>query len=233
MKPGEYFDRYAQNSHLEFFRGEDLPAGVPARPGIYAWYGRVVVPDPDRARASNPGGLESLFREQIFARYQRQPYDVTLSAALEPRFHGRVLHSPESPSPGDESPAAAARAADTVFGFLARSFAPAFSAPIYVGKAVKQPLSSRIAQHLAGLNDYLGRSTEFLETQRRALLHDEAGTDEEAIDAHSFAIEAAVRRFAPARLLLVTYAPPTIDAEDISMLENIVNRVNYPICGRR
>jgi hypothetical protein len=233
MKPAEYFERYGKDSHLEFFRGEDLPAGVPMRAGIYAWYGRIVVPDPDRARATDTAGLESLVREQIFARFQRQPYDITLSAALEPRFRGRVLHSPESLPPADGSADAISRAADAVSDFLARSFAPAFSAPIYVGKAVKQPLSSRIAQHLAGLREYLGRSAEYLETQRRGLLEDPMSLDPEEIDAHSFAIEAAVRRFSPSRLFLVTYAPPTINPADIGLLENVVNRINYPICGRR
>lgn len=233
MKPAEYFERYARDSHLEFFRGEDLPAGVPARAGIYAWYGRVVVPEPERARASSTDGLESLFREYIFARYQRQPYEVTLNAALEPRFRGRVLHSLEPPPTAGWSPDETTRVADTLFAFLARSFAPAFSAPIYVGKAVKQPLSTRVAQHLAGLREYLGRTVEFLETQRRALLGGEVGTDDEELDAHSFAIEAATRRFAPTRLLLVTYAPPTLDAADVGLIEHVVNRINYPICGRR
>jgi hypothetical protein len=233
VKPSEYFERYARDSHIEFFRGEDLPAGVPIRAGIYAWYGRVVVSEPVRAQASNASTLDALFREHVFGRYQRQPYDVTLSAALEPRFRGRVLHQLDLPSTSDWSGKTTARIADTVFTFLARSFAPAFSAPIYVGKAVKQPLSMRVAQHLSSLREYMGRSTEFLENQRRALISGELETDNEEIDAHSFAIEAAMRRFAPERLLLVTYAPPTIEADDVSFLENIVNRINYPICGRR
>lgn len=233
MKPAEYFERYARDSHLEFFRGEDLPAGVPGRAGIYAWYGRVVLPDPERARASSQEGLDGLFREHVFARYQRQPYEVTLTAALEPRFRGRVVHDLASPTSSPSSPDTTTRVAETIFTFLARSFAPAFSTPIYVGKAVKQPLSARVAQHLAGLRDYLGRSPDFLDAQRRALLQDETGAEEEDLDAHSFAIEAAVRRFTPARLLLVTYAPPTIHPDDIGVLESVVNRINYPICGRR
>lgn len=232
MKPAEYFDRYARDSHVEFFRGEDLPAGVPTRPGIYAWYGRVVLPKPDRARASTADGLDALFREHVFARYQRQPYEVMLSASLEPRFRGRVKHEPEPPSMSAWPEHVTTRAADAVFTFLARSFSPAFSAPIYVGKAARQPLSSRIAQHLTGLRDFLGRTPEYLEVQRKGLLHADA-TDSEELDAHSFAIEAAVRRFSPERLLLVTYSPPAMERDDIDLLEHIVNRIDYPICGRR
>jgi hypothetical protein len=227
MKPSEYFERYGRGCNLEIFRGEDLPAGAPDLPGMYAWYGRVVVPEPDRLRAEEPEGAVAVLKAQVFDRFQRQPYDVTMKAALEPRFHGRLSHISK-----DLTNLRHGASRRPFWDFLAQSFAPMFAVPLYVGKAVQQTVASRISQHLDRLRDYSSRNSEFLAEQRQWLTSVDLPSDEDR-DSHSFALEAAARRFSPERLILVTFAPPVSAGTDLDILESVVNHVTFPVCGRR
>ena len=231
MRPSEFFERYCRESHLEFFRGEDLPADVPQRPGLYAWYARATLPRPDGARLEQE--LPDLLRKLVLERYRRQPYQVTLHAPLEPRFEGVVTHQMGDPVHANLPPDLARRVGEAVFGFLSRSFVPAFSAPIYVGLAARQSLAARISQHLRTLQIYLDRSDDYLRSQREALLDGGIPGDSEDMDAHTFGLEAAMRRFAPDRLFLATFSPPDASPETLHATESVVNRIGFPICGRR
>jgi hypothetical protein len=235
MDAHTFFSRYARDPALEFFRGEDLPAGVPARPGLYAWYGRVQLTAPERATATTAEGLQALLQSAVFERFRRQPYEVTLSAALEPEFSGTVKHQAvRSPALRDAaetwSPEGIGALTAALFGFFGRSFVPGFSSPLYIGKAVRQPLAKRIAQHLEHLHSYLGPHPGVLEQRRREILETEEADEERA--AHSFALEAAVRRFTPDRMLLMTWSPSVDDPRLFDVLEALVNRTASPACGR-
>lgn len=234
MLPKDFFEHYARDTHLEFFRGEDLPAGVPDRPGIYAWYGKVLVTDSERQSLDQYDSLADVIRRRVFAPLQRQPYDVVLRAALEPHFRGTIRHQvekqglPEIPGP------AVRGASEAMLRFLSTPLVLSlFSPPIYVGKSVGQPLSTRIDQHLSALRRYQAASEPYLNEQRIALVNGELGIDDADIAVHSFAIEAAARRFPQDRLFLVTYSPPSLTAFDIDLLEFVANHVAFPLCGRR
>jgi hypothetical protein len=233
MKVVEFFRRYGNVEHVEVFRGEDLPAGVPERAGIYAWYARIGLAQVHRERTTSVEALGQLVSEEVVARLRRQPYRVEVTAALEPAFKGRLDHVSDVPDFKAVASLPPETTATGIFDFLSGPFAPFFSSPLYVGKAIRQPLSERIAQHLDGLHTYLGKNTEFLNAERRRLLEAETDPDDEVACGHSFALEAAVRQISQSRLLLVTYAPPVLDTGVVSALEHLLNRLVFPLCGRR
>jgi len=199
---------------------------APETPGVYAWYSRLVISKADidgivkRITEAKLHG-ESRAREEveealdrfIFSPYRETPYQVTLRGQLKPKFSGEVSHEPT------RSESLVGRLAANPERFRAisdilKTAAPWFTAPLYIGMAIN--LRSRLKQHrnkIVELRDLQGH-----------------GSFDEVAEA-GFANQVVARNFDPTNLF-VHFAEVNVDTGEHNDLENILNRINYPIFGR-
>ncbi|MGK8171064.1 GIY-YIG nuclease family protein [Pseudomonas aeruginosa] len=199
---------------------------APEGPGVYAWYSKVVISRADidaviksvnvaqqegaaQARAVVEGALNSF----IFGPYQETPYQVTMRGQLKPKFIGEVLHEPSKSDSLVERLATDPERFRVIADVL-RNVAPWFTAPLYIGMA--KNLRARLKQHrnkIVELRD----------------LHGGGGRD--IVAEAGFANQVVARNFDPTNLF-VHIAEVNVDSGEHNDLENILNRINYPIFGR-
>lgn len=199
---------------------------APETPGVYAWYSRVVISKADidsivkrveEARLSSDAKarkeVEDALDRFIFGPYRETPYQVAMRGQLKPKFSGEVFHEP-SRSESLVSRLAANPQRFRAISEILRVAAPWFTAPLYIGMAIN--LRSRLKQHrnrIVELRDLQG--------------HGSADDTAEA----GFANQIAARNFDPTNLF-VHIAEVNLDSGEHNDLENILNRINYPIFGR-
>ncbi len=199
---------------------------APEGPGVYAWYSRLAIATADvddvikrikeaqsKGESSARHEVEAALDRFIFGPFRETPYQVALRGQLKPKFSGEVQHEPSK--------------SDTLIGRLAsnperfrtitdvlKTAAPWFTAPLYIGMATN--LRSRLGQHR-------NRIVELRDLQSQASIDDpvEAG----------FANQVVARNFDPTNLF-VHVAELSVDTGEHNDLENILNRINYPIFGR-
>ena len=107
---------------------------------------------------------------------------------------------------------------------LLRAATPVFASPIYIGSS--KSLRRRLLNHTKLINRYreglLNLSPEEIE---------KLDATENKAD-HSFAREAGlIRRFDPNDLWVYTFDTNMADEYTFD-IENILNRINFPLCGR-
>lgn len=199
---------------------------APDETGIYAWYHQFQLSNADIGRFIEslalrpPDGrrelAEGFLFEHVFGPYRESDYDVEVTGKLKPEYRGTIEHQPRLSdhllriavdTPSDLS---------SIAELLQRSV-PYFASPIYIGVA-KRSLRQRLSTHRQLLTQY--RESPPLSPV------DAADSD------HSFAYEAVcVRKLVPSELLV--YAMPIEFPERVAVAtEYILNRVNYPLCGR-
>jgi hypothetical protein len=199
---------------------------APETPGVYAWYSRLDISKADidaivkrvneakligdqQARAEVEDALDRF----IFSPYRETPYQVALRGQLKPKFSGEVAHEPTTSESLVGRLAANPERFRTVSDIL-KTAAPWFTAPLYIGMAIN--LRSRLKQHKSKI-------IELRDLQGHGAIDDmaEAG----------FANQVVARNFDPTNLF-VHIAEVNVDTGEHNDLENILNRINYPIFGR-
>lgn len=199
---------------------------APEVPGIYAWYSRLIISKADieavirrvdLARLSSEllakQEVEEALERFIYGPYQETPYLVALRGQLKPRFSGAVAHEP-SRSDSLISRLATEPERFRVIADVLKTVAPSFTAPLYIGMA--KNLRSRLKQHrnkIVELRDQHG------------------GHGVDASVEAGFANQVVARNFDPTNLF-VHIAEVNVDTGEHNDLENILNRINYPIFGR-
>lgn len=203
---------------------------VPAEPGVYAWYYTPEITDYDldkiistvrRLKASAGAAAAKqavrLFLEDTVFRYFReQPYFAQLRGPLKPTYEGTIGHAPSlSESLVDrivEDPTRLEAIRDVL-----EASAPDFASPIYIG--MSERLASRLKHHKSLIEKY----------GEIANLGVRTSTEEQRD--HSFAREIRDRDIPPSRLFVVTrvISGPAGTYVDV---ENILNRIHYPLLGR-
>jgi len=199
---------------------------APVTPGVYAWYSRLVISKADidlvikrinEAKLSSDAQarveVEDALDQFIFSPYRETPYQVALRGQLKPKYFGEVAHEPS------KSDSLISRLASNPERFRAiseilKTAAPWFTAPLYIGMASN--LRSRLKQHrnkIVEMRDLQGH-----------------GSNDDAADA-GFASQVVARNFDPTNLF-VHIAEVNVDTGEHNDLENILNRINYPIFGR-
>lgn len=200
---------------------------APEAPGIYAWYSRLAISKADieavikRINLAKQIGesearveVEEALDRFIFNPYRETPYQVSLRGKLKPKFWGEVAHLPT------KSDTLIVRLIQNPERFRAisevlKTAAPWFTAPLYIGMAIN--LRGRLRQHK-------NKIVELRDVQGGHFLFDdpaEAG----------FANQVVARDFDPTNLF-VHIAEIDVDSSEHNDLENILNRINYPIFGR-
>lgn len=199
---------------------------APETPGVYAWYSRLIISKADidaivkrvnEAKLTNDAmareEVEDALDRFIFNPYRETPYLVALRGQLKPKFSGEVTHEPS------RSESLVGRLAKNperlrAISEILKTAAPWFTAPLYIGMAVN--LRSRLRQHrnkIVELRD----------------LHGHWPMDDVA--EAGFANQVVARNFDPTNLF-VQIAEVNVDTGEHNDLENILNRINYPIFGR-
>lgn len=221
-----------RTSHFRFSE----VAGAPDAPGVYSWYYRIELTDKDIAKCVEDVEMETspeardefvrVFLEtHLFRFYKEVPYFIALSGQLKARYEGFIDHR------ADVSSSLIRRLSTEPNNLYElkktlRLAIPLFASPIYIGVATR--LRERLLQHV--------RLIDQLQHLRASAVDDihplPTGKTEDEDRDHKFAYEVSmVRGFRPSSLIVNTLELPVNDSIRYE-LENVLNRINYPLCGR-
>ncbi len=200
---------------------------TPEGAGVYAWYAKLLISSADLKeftenvfRLSGAGEdprayvMESLER-LIFRRYHEDNYQVTVSGPLKPRYVGEAAHQTSL----SQSLVERLCIDPTRLGIIAETLsvaAPAFTAPLYIGMATS--LRERLMKHktlIEKLRDAKSRKS----------------TDEMIDGDAGFARQVVARQFDPTNLFVHVRLVNSDSNEHVD-IENVLNRINFPIFGR-
>ena len=201
---------------------------APASPGVYAWYYQPDITDFDlnktitdivALREIDRAGAEKVVRDtlhdRLFRYFREDPYQAIVEGPLKPTYRGALQHAFEVSS------GLVARIVEhpdrlrSIRNILKGS-APIFASPLYIG--MSSNLRSRLGTHKMLIEKY--RLTRMKEVQQPR--ESDAG----------FAWQVAKREISPDRLFVFTYVTQPEDETLATDVENILNRLFYPILGR-
>jgi hypothetical protein len=202
--------------------------------GVYAWYFSPELSDLDvdeliakveRVKQHSPITarqlIEAFLESNIFRYFRESPYQARLFGTLKPKYVGHFAHEPTISDSLItrllERPTRLATIKQVLMATV-----PQLASPLYVGMAKR--LSRRIAQHKK-LIEYYRSTGAAAEKQDESL---------EQIDErdHSFAREIASRAIPPTRLVVLVCEVPTARDDEFVDIENILNRIHFPLFGR-
>ena len=206
---------------------------VPEETGLYAWYYQIMLSDKDIQVCINDLNntddtalkkkiAETFLEEKIFKYYMETPYKVSIDGALKPKYAGNIEYVPNI----SESAIIGVVENPEILRLIKKALidsVPRFSSPIYIGMATN--LRTRLGKHKKLIEKYLNLDTyEFEKVDDSIDFADQKD--------HSFAKEVSiVRKFNTANL--VVYVRTFQDhRSQITCMENIFNRIYYPLCGR-
>ena len=202
--------------------------------GIYAWYylPEITTFDLDTIvdRVSNlkkcnrhsdaKAEVEAFLERSIFRYFTEEPYHSELRGRLKPTYSGQLVHRPRPSSSLVERLVSNPMRLYTVRDVLHQS-APLFASPLYIG------MSERLGKRLK-------RHRHLIEKYRQTSPSQVSGTSDTQKDIErdqSFARQVAERGINPQRLFVVIHPIETDDNRYVD-LENILNRIHYPLMGR-
>lgn len=206
---------------------------APTSSGIYAWYYQIKLTDKDIAsciaeakqaesEAERCQTVRDFLEQRLFQYYREAPYDVKISGQMKAAYEGSVNHvlpiSIDLVKRISENP-------DRINSLkkLLYEAVPFFASPIYIG--VAKNLRKRLQKHRTLIDKYSPDGMFDVYTPQ------DTDSEDDRAD-HSFALEVSRQRnFNPNYLVVFTM---DFDAEENLHvdLENILNRINYPLCGR-
>jgi hypothetical protein len=200
-------------------------ANVPEMPGVYAWYYSPEITDFDLEKtiekvrsATNCAEAESVIRtmldNRLFHHFREEAYTAVVSGQLKPSYTGALEHDTTVSNSLVSRLATDPDRLRSIRDVLALS-APMFASPLYIGMATV--LRARLARH----KDLIERFRSTVPRDGQATQNSDAG----------FAWQVAKRKIPPERLFVYTCSIPGADGTAVD-IENILNRICYPILGR-
>lgn len=201
---------------------------IPTASGIYAWHYKMEIGDYDirqlkerMNKAVSPAEVweeVTIFVEKfIFRPFKEDPYRVCISGQLKPRYEGVASHIS---SVSDSLVQKIIDEFDVLWEIKKNlsAVSPGFSSPLYIGMA--KNLSDRVNKHKSLINEF--RSSEATSVKCEGEYSDPD---------QNFAIRVIRRGFIETNLSVVIHETEG-DASAHNVIENILNRINYPILGR-
>lgn len=210
-------------------------SSAPAKPGLYAWYHRPEIShadikkfiatiagcDDEQLRVS---AVRQFLDKHLFGPLRESDYKVSISGQLKPRYGGRIPHLP-SISGSLVARLAAEPSRLWNLDRILRASTPYFASPIYIGVA-RRSLRKRLSTHHELICRF--REAHTLDAPRPEITPE---ATERQLD-HSFAWDVVHgRRLSPLQLV-VHVLPINVDADAALDGENVLNRINHPLCGR-
>ena len=210
-------------------------SSVPQKPGVYAWYYLPEITDfdlqqtIDRIKTYRDHGdeetalksIEDFLETFVFRYFQEEPYQAILRGSLKPRYEGAIEHKPELSEKLIERIVEEPERLITIKQVLEKS-APEFASPIYIG--MSENLSSRLRRHKRLIEKY---SEQLL--SRTSLQRTDAKEAENRDE--SFAMRICSRNIPPTRLFVSINILENVGKRYVD-IENILNRIHYPLLGR-
>ncbi len=218
-----------------YYRWREI-GNVPTAAGIYAWYMSPEITNSDidstialieqcRSEGRDSEALDSarqLLDKALFRYMKEDPYTARLSGPLKPTFVGELTHE-SAISDGLLRRVVANPARLRMIKRIVEGSAPDFSSPLYIGAASN--LRTRLLRH---------KNLIEAADEPSCLVFEDAEND---ADEHqfcrdkTFAERIRIRRIPPSRLFVVTQAVDGDIATHID-IENILNRLHFPLLGR-
>lgn len=215
---------------IENFLSWSQIAKAPNKSGVYAWYFRpeftkhdlkLLYSDLDSGHdeQSKKGLIRKFLIERLFKYFKQTPYKVDLNGQLKAKYHGTIEHEQEI------SESLISRIYEkpdrliSIIKILEHS-SPLFASPLYVGMSGN--IRERLIQHTRVIK-------KIKEERRNAKMY---FSDEDlSLEEKNFA-ERVVEKEIPTSRLFVAFQV-TQDDQDVHIdIENIINRLYYPILGR-
>ena len=209
-------------------------SSVPAEPGVYAWYYRLDISTFDvdatveNIKQANANGdaakseiiMRNFLLERIFRYFEEDPYIATIRGPLKPKYHG-TLHQQSQIS--DSLIERLVQSPERLFIIksVLHDSAPLFASPLYIGMSDK--LRSRLARHKVLIERAISNPSK----NQPSIFGSE---DPETLD-NCFAHSVAERRIPPTNLFVVVQPMTNVGDAHID-IENILNRINFPLLGR-
>jgi hypothetical protein len=197
---------------------------VGTQSGVYSWYFTPRFADRDlkelESTLESGGGteaVESFLQKQLFGRLREDPYHAEISGQLKAKYSGQLDHV-ASITPGLLERLAAEPKRCRELGEVLTQIAPYFSSPLYIGMA--KNLSSRLNTHKRLITAF----------------HDGAspppptGDNDELRRDYSFAKSVYLRNLPVAQLFVQIL--PVMNPDLKVDVENVLNRISFPIFGR-
>lgn len=212
------------NNEIQKHLWADL-ASTPEIAGVYAWYYSPEITDFDLEQTiasvqhcTEQSEAEKLVRNaldsRLFHYFREEPYHAEISGALKPSYAGILEHEFVVSGTLVSRLAAEPERLRTIRDVLKVS-APMFASPLYMGMATV--LRTRLARH----KELIERFRSITPRDGQIARNSDAG----------FAWQVAKRKIPPERLCVFTCPMPTDDGTAVDV-ENILNRIYYPILGR-
>ncbi|MBA4026704.1 MAG: hypothetical protein C0473_00530 [Cyanobacteria bacterium DS3.002] len=205
---------------------------VPSTAGVYAWYYQIELSDHDILQCTNSlqaaplnereGILRDFLHEKLFQFYLEAPYTVEMSGQMKPNFCGTAFHRPRISDDLVTRLCEQPERLSQLKGLLC-STVPFFASPIYIGVALN--LRKRLQRHKYLIHKY-SPSGEY-----DVYSPEQTGEPDEVAD-HSFAMEITQTRNFITEFLVAFTMTFEVGQNLHVDLENILNRINYPLCGR-
>ncbi|KAF3886514.1 hypothetical protein AB0758_08515 [Tolypothrix bouteillei VB521301_2] len=209
---------------------------VPQKPGVYAWYYSPEITDYDLSKAIDDikkmkqlgevnlasEVVEKFLYNSIFQYFREEPYQAFLRGPLKPKYQGCLEHKPilseTLVSRIIEEPERLITVKDVV-----EKSAPNFASPIYIGMAER--LGVRLKQHKKLIEKYRSQ-VEVSEINQNSF-----STEDTEKSDNSFALQICRRNITPSRLFVVINILGDLKKKYVD-IENILNRIHYPLLGR-
>jgi hypothetical protein len=212
----------------KLYRWEEI-GDTPGDTGVYAWYYKHTLTDFDINKLiidlKKLGSKDSASRvlaflqTHLFQAFVEEPYDAAVRGPLKPTYQGKLANVASiSPDLIDRIVAQPSRL--WAIKKVLADAVPEFASPVYIGMAVS--LRSRLGRHKRLIERYMAAGGTSVD--------DELLTLPEKND-HSFARDVVRRGFSTNGLAVAVRlidSPESVHLE----IENILNRINFPLCGR-
>ncbi len=209
---------------------------VPQKPGVYAWYYSPEITDYDLRKAIDDikklkqigkvhlasEVVENFLYNSIFRYFREEPYQAFLSGPLKPQYQGYIEHQPSLSETLVSRILEEPERLITVKEVIEKS-APNFASPIYIG--MSERLGVRLKQHKKLIEKYRSQ-VEVSEMNEKIFSAEEIDNSD-----RGFALQICRRNITPSRLFVVVNILANIDKKYVD-IENILNRIHYPLLGR-
>lgn len=210
-------------------------SSIPQKSGVYAWYYLPEITDFDLRKIIDEielhqqnGDSESSYnlvkyflQNFLFRYFQEEPYQATLRGALKPKYEGFVEHKPELSEDLLMRIVEEPERLITVKKVLEKS-APDFASPIYIG--MSENLGNRLKRHKSLIEKYSSQSSSQSNLQQS---YNKESEDRDK----SFAMRICARSIPPTRLFVMVNVLEDTGKRYVD-IENILNRIHYPLLGR-
>lgn len=205
---------------------------TPHETGIYAWYYRHKLTDfdinkliaelgklPVVARREAAACVTRFIQMHLFQAFVEEPYDAVIQGRLKPTYQGKLANVSNISSELVERIVTEPARLWSLKKVLEEAV-PEFASPIYIGMAAN--LNIRLRRHKNLIERYKAAAGRTVEKDPSNPM----GSED-----HSFAREVVNRCFSPNGLAVAVRIIDTPDSVHVDA-ENILNRINYPLCGR-